>query len=360
MNNKQLISNGMPIYENERAWQAFEQHLSSKHYSSIFILMDTNTKRKCLPYFLQKSGLQNIEVMVIGAGETNKTIDTCVTVWNELSERGADRNSLLINVGGGVVTDLGGFVACTFRRGIDFINVPTSLLAMVDAAVGGKNGVDLGILKNQIGIIRPATMVLLDSDFLKTLPTREVLSGLAEMLKHGLITSEDYYRNVLKFSVNHPETEFDLIWKSVEIKNEVVTEDPLEHGRRKTLNFGHTLGHAIESHWLASKEKSELLHGEAVVVGMILALYISAEEVSFSREKRDEISLEFISLYDKITVLEEDRIAIIDLLKYDKKNRNGQVNFVLLRQFGDYEINCKVANTLIHDAFDYYSELRKN
>ncbi|GAL65017.1 3-dehydroquinate synthase [Algibacter lectus] len=240
-----------------------------------------------------------IEIMEIESGEINKTIDTCVGVWNTLSELDADRKSLLINIGGGVITDLGGFVACTFKRGIAYINVPTTLLSMVDASVGGKTGVDLGHLKNQVGVISNPDLVLIDTNYLNTLEVNQMRSGLAEMLKHGLITGDSYWSKFEDLSKLSLDDLDGLIYESVIIKKNVVEEDPFENGLRKTLNFGHTLGHAIESYFLSNPNKTTLLHGEAVVVGMILACYISTELTNFPKEKTLKIKELFLSYYAK-------------------------------------------------------------
>ena len=293
-------------------------------------------------------------VLEMQAGESNKTISSCSSIWGELSEKGADRNSLLINLGGGVVTDLGGFVASTFKRGIEFINVPTSLLAMVDASVGGKNGVDLGILKNQIGVIKNPYCVIIDTEFLKTLPQDHLISGYAEMLKHGLIHSENYWKKLKHFDVLHTSEAASLIWESVEIKNQVVTKDPFENGVRKTLNYGHTLGHAIESHFLDLDDRKALLHGEAVAIGMILTTYISSELLSFPEPKLKEITLTILQKFPKVEFTNSDISKIIELLIYDKKSSNGNVNFVLLEDFGKHKLDCEVSNDLIFKAFEYY------
>jgi 3-dehydroquinate synthase len=295
-----------------------------------------------------------IEVIEIDAGEQYKTIDTCVGVWNALSELGADRKSLMLNLGGGVVTDLGGFVACTFKRGIKYINIPTSLLAMVDASVGGKTGVDLGALKNQVGVISSGDMVLIDTSYLDTLPQNQMKSGLAEMLKHGLIRDKDYFErltNLSKLTLNDLDV---LIHESVEIKKVVVTNDPLEQGERKHLNFGHTLGHAIESYFLSHPEKEELLHGEAIAIGMVLECFISMELLDFPKEDLEFITKAMNEIYKPVLIESSDYDAIIELLKYDKKNEHGNINFVLLESFGTPKIDCLVDNDLIIKSFEYY------
>ncbi|MCH2488969.1 MAG: 3-dehydroquinate synthase [Flavobacteriales bacterium] len=352
---KSIVKENGLVYCNEGAVDAFHKVLKQLQPSKVFILTDTNTRNFCLQPFLKDFGNDlDPTILEIPAGEIHKTINTCLTVWEQLSEKGADRNSLLINLGGGVVTDLGGFVASTFKRGISFINIPTSLLAMVDASVGGKNGVDLGMIKNQIGVIRNPELVVIQTTFLNTLPKNEVLSGFAEMLKHGLIASEGYWNKLQAFDLNLASEAEDLIWESVLIKNNVVSTDPLEKGLRKTLNYGHTLGHAIESYCLASEEKITLLHGEAIAIGMVLATYFSTELLDFPKQKLTQITKTLIELYGKHDFLRKDINAIIDLLIYDKKNTNGKVLFVLLNDFGSHKINCEVPNTLIYKAFDYY------
>jgi len=349
---KSIQTETYPIHFNSNSYKALNTHLKQTNYSLIFILVDENTHNLCLTKFLQQVETTcTIEIIEIESGEEHKTIETCVGVWNVLSELGADRKSLIINLGGGVVTDLGGFVASTFKRGINYINVPTSLLAMVDASVGGKTGVDLGHLKNQIGVINSGEMVLIDTSFLETLPENQMRSGLAEMLKHGLIYSRDYWN---KFTTTETLNYDDLIYESVIIKNSIVTQDPLEENLRKTLNYGHTLGHAIESYFLSHPEKEALLHGEAVAIGMILANYISTELTGLSKVENDEIKTVIKTIFGEVTVLPSDYDAIIELLKYDKKNEHGNINFVLLEDMGKTKINCLVSNDVIVKAFEYY------
>jgi 3-dehydroquinate synthase len=352
---KKIINGRGSVYFNQGSWAALAKVLEDLSPTKVFVLTDTNTKTYCLELFL-KNVTFNItpEVLTIPAGELHKTITTCVGLWNELSEKGADRNSLLINVGGGVVTDLGGFVASTFKRGIEFINIPTSLLAMVDASVGGKNGVDLGILKNQIGIIRNPKCVIIDSKFLKTLADEQIISGYAEILKHGLIHSEEYWNLAAQFDITNSVETDALIWGSVLIKNEVITEDPNENGLRKTLNYGHTLGHAIESYLLEHNSKKALLHGEAIAIGMILATYISSETLAFPKATLERITQTILQNFPKVRFNDLDIEEVIKLLVYDKKNSNGKVYFVLLSDFGQHKINKEVPNILIYKAFEYY------
>jgi 3-dehydroquinate synthase len=351
-----ITTNNCIIHFNENCYPSLNEHLKNNNFSKIFILVDENTHENCLPSFLSKLETNiTIEIIEIEAGEKHKTIETCVGVWNTLSDLNADRKSLLINVGGGVVTDLGGFVASTFRRGIAYINVPTSLLSMVDASVGGKTGVDLGHLKNQIGIISIPNMVLIDTEYLKTLPQNQLRSGLAEMLKHGLISNENYWDKFKNTSKLTSENLNDLIYESVIIKKNVVDKDPNENGLRKTLNFGHTLGHAIESYFLSNPNKTALLHGEAIAIGMILESYISTVLTNLPINACNEIKDIFLSLYSKVEITKDDYPEIIDLLKYDKKNHHGNINFVLLESIGKPKIDCLVDNTIIYNAFEYYT-----
>jgi 3-dehydroquinate synthase len=258
-----IKSEDYQIHFNSNCYKELNTFITTSNFSKLFILVDTNTHQLCLPQFLSVlETTLDIEIIEIENGEEHKTIDTCIGVWNALSELNADRKSLIINLGGGVVTDLGAFVASTFKRGIQYINVPTSLLAMVDASVGGKTGVDLGVLKNQIGVINTGAMVLIDTSNLSTLPANELRSGYAEMLKHGLIQDESYWTELLDLSNLTLKNLDNLIYKSVLIKNKVTTQDPNEDGLRKTLNYGHTLGHAIESLFLEDNNKTTLLHGE--------------------------------------------------------------------------------------------------
>jgi 3-dehydroquinate synthase len=260
----------------------------------------------------------------------------------------------MINLGGGVITDLGGFVASTFKRGIEFINVPTSLLSMVDASVGGKTGVDLGNLKNQVGLFNEGVMVLVDTNFLKTLPTEELYSGYAEMLKHALITSEADWLEVKGIKEKGIDQLDALIYRSVTIKNEVVLKDPTEQGLRKTLNYGHTLGHAVESYFLSHPDKKTLLHGEAIGIGIILASFISSKLFNFPEEKLAEIKEVFLTLYKPVTISENDVNELCKLLIFDKKNAFGKINFILLANIGKHKIDVEVDDKLIIDSFNFY------
>lgn len=352
---KSIPSQDSFVHFNEECYPALNTHIEASNYSTIIIIVDTNTFELCYPNFIQHIVTDiPIEVIQIDAGEEFKNIETCTGVWNALSELNIDRKSLIINLGGGVVTDLGGFIACTYKRGVNYINVPTSLLAMVDASVGGKTGVDLGSLKNQIGIISTPEMVLIDTSFLKTLPQNQMRSGLAEILKHGLIQSEAYWNKTSNLSQLSLDDLDHIIYESVMIKNKIVTADPTELGLRKTLNFGHTLGHAIESYFLAKEHKEALLHGEAIAIGMILATYIATRLTNFNPNKCLEIKNAILNIFPKVTIEDQDIPPILELMRFDKKNSHGNINFVLLEDIGKTIIDIKVPNDIIYSAFDYY------
>ena len=344
------------IVFNTSGYEGLNTLLQESIYSKIFIIVDSNTQEHCLASFLSLLETSvTIEVIEITPGEENKTIATCSGVWDALADLDADRKGLVINLGGGVVTDLGGFVASTFKRGMDFINVPTSLLSMVDASVGGKTGVDLGNLKNLIGVINNPQLVLIDTGFLATLPKVEMRSGLAEMYKHGLIASDSYWKRLSDLTTMTTEDLNTLIYDSIVIKNEVVLKDPTEKNLRKTLNYGHTLGHAIESYCLSNESLTTLLHGEAIAIGMILESYISTKLTGLPQTNLEQVTQVLSDMYDAVTFSKNDIDRIIELLKYDKKNANGKIYFVLLESIGKGVIDQEVSNELIYEAFEFYA-----
>ena len=341
------------VHFKHKGYEELNSLLIKKDYSSIFILVDENSLEFCYPVFIPLLETdKRIEIIEIESGEINKNLDTCSGVWNALTELSADRNSLLITLGGGVITDLGGFVASTYKRGIDFVNIPTTLLSMVDASVGGKTGVDLGVLKNQIGLFANPQIVLIDENYLATLNERESRSGIAEIIKYGLTYDIKLLDLINKFnSLNISE----LIHRSIEIKNEIVLQDPKENGLRKVLNFGHTLGHAIESYFLESKNKKNLTHGEAIAIGMVCESYLSHKVLQLSKEKVMIVKNMIDVMYEKVVIDVSDYDPIFDLLKHDKKNSNGQVNFVLLNDFEDFKLDCKISNELLIESIEFYN-----
>ena len=350
-----IKANGYSVIFNEEGYKELNKLISENNYSTLFIIVDSITNEVCLPKLLPLIETESrIEIIEFEAGESNKNIDTCIQIWNVLTELGADRKSLIINLGGGVVSDLGGFVASTFKRGIDFINIPTTLLAMVDASIGGKTGIDLGSLKNQIGVINNPKLVVIDSEYLVTLPQIEMRSGLAEILKHGLIFDVSYWKQFLDLS-QLDFADFDsIIYDSIKIKNEIVRQDPNEKGIRKALNFGHTLGHAIESYFLENPTKKNLLHGEAIAIGMILESYISMIKKLISKEEYVEIKSTIKSIFEVVNFDKSDIQSILDLLIHDKKNENGKIKFVLLDGIGKFTINQEVENEIITSSFEDY------
>ena len=332
-----------PVLFREQAWRFLTDLLANE---KAIILCDSNTDQ-CFEYLhVACPKTAELPVIQMPTGEQHKTLKTCEMVWYQLTEFGADRNTVLLNVGGGVVTDLGGFVASTFMRGIRFVNIPTSLLGMVDAAIGGKTGVDFGGLKNMIGTFSQPEAVLIDSNFLKTLPARQYRNGLAEVLKHAFI-SDSSILNLMDAN------EDELISRSVQVKLDVVKRDEFESGERKKLNFGHTIGHAIESHFLETDKP--VLHGEAIAAGMILESWISQKAVGLSNAELNSICTAIDSIFSKISISESDCISIKKLLIYDKKNRDGQVQFVLLKAIGDAMIDQSISEKLLDQAFHFYS-----
>ncbi|MDY8135690.1 3-dehydroquinate synthase [Aquimarina sp. 2201CG5-10] len=355
---KPIVSKDSIVYFGQNCYTALNSYLEKANHSKIFILVDTNTHEHCLSLLLSSIEKEyDIEVIEIEPGEIHKNIETCSGIWNILSELGADRKSLMINLGGGVVTDLGGFIACTYKRGINYINIPTSLLAMVDASVGGKTGVDLGNLKNMVGVISESEMVLVDTEYLSTLPVNQMCSGFAEMLKHGLIQDREYWDKLGDLSQLTFDDLDQLIYESVVIKNNIVFEDPTEQNIRKYLNFGHTLGHAIESFYLTHPDKPTLLHGEAIAIGMIMEGFLSKKLLSVTEEDLEHMSNVILATFPKIDINPVDHQAIMDLLIHDKKNEKGNIYFVLLETIGAATYNCTVSDELIKESFDYYASL---
>ena len=319
----------------------------------IFILTDETTQQLCLPLVEGFACLKGAQHITIGATDTHKTLDSLSHVWKALGEGGATRHSLLINIGGGMVTDLGGFAASTFKRGINYINIPTTLLSMVDASVGGKTGINFRGLKNEIGVFNNAETVILDTQFLKTLDTENILSGYAEMLKHGLIDSEAHWAELINSDLSNLGSLSKLLEKSVAVKQRIVTEDPTEQGIRKALNLGHTAGHAFESFALS---KQPILHGYAVAYGLVCELYLSAIKTGFPTDKMHQ-TVNFIhEHYGRMNITCDDYPQLLELMTHDKKNVAGVINFTLLGGIGDIRINQHATKDEIYEALDFYRE----
>lgn len=340
----------------EHLERALNEAIAECRADRIFVLSDTTTARLCWPIVEGFDCLKGAERIVIEAGDTHKTLEAVGHVWSELQQRGATRHSLLVNLGGGMVTDLGGFAASTFKRGISLINIPTTLLSMVDASVGGKTGFNFGGLKNEIGVFRNASSVILDTVFLKTMDQENILSGYAEMLKHGCINPEEKMLNsLLAFDVEQPDlTQLKrMVAESVEVKQRIVLEDPTEQGIRKALNLGHTVGHAFES--LALK-RQPVLHGYAVAWGLVCELYLSVLKTGFPTEKMRKVVNFIIEHYGRMPITCNDYPTLLELMTHDKKNIAGRINFTLLGNVGDIRINQTATKEEIEEALDFYRE----
>ena len=325
-------------------------------HDKLFILVDEHTQKLCLPLISGFEYLKEAYVITIGAGDVHKNVETLAYVWKELGDHGATRHSLMINLGGGMVTDLGGFAASTFKRGIKYINIPTTLLAMVDASVGGKTGINFNGLKNEIGVFSPAQSVLINTEFLKTLDINNILSGYAEMLKHGLISTTGHWAELLTFDMNNIDYQAlqTLVDKSVKIKKDIVTQDPYEKGIRKALNLGHTVGHAFES--LAMETNRPVLHGYAVAWGIVCELYFSHLKVGFPKDKLRQ-TLQFIKDNYGVFVFDcKQYDRLYEFMTHDKKNSAGIINFTLMGEVSDIRINQSATKQEIMDMLDFYRE----
>jgi len=332
--------------------QSITSFLKGKKYSKIAILVDENTEEHCLPLILD--ALPDHYLITIQSGEENKNLTTCEDIWHALTEAGFDRKGLLINLGGGVIGDMGGFVASTYKRGFHFLNIPTTLLSQVDASVGGKLGIDFNGFKNHIGIFNEPQNVLICTDFYTTLPIREIRSGFAEVIKHGLIYDKSYWEQISQ--VTHESANWTmLVGRSIDIKKEVVKQDPYESGLRKILNFGHTIGHAIESYFLEISGQ-RLLHGEAIAIGMICEAYLSKKITGLSDEALKAITSYLIKIYEPKALdvkLFED---ILQLTIQDKKNEGGVVQFSLLKEIGSSTINIPLGLPDMIDSLYYFNK----
>ena len=342
--------------------KALSNAIAECPHDKLFVLVDETTHQLCLPVIAGFDCMQEAQCIVIGATDTHKTLDTLSHVWAELQRMGATRHSLLINLGGGMVTDLGGFAASTFKRGLAYINIPTTLLAMVDASVGGKTGINFGGLKNEIGVFNNANSVILDTIFLKTMDQENILSGYAEMLKHGLISEEKMWAELLNFNLDHPDGQDNLeflvqlgrmLADSVAVKQRIVTEDPTEHGIRKALNLGHTAGHAFES---LALERKPILHGYAVAYGLVVELYLCCVKTGFPQDKMRQTVAFIKEHYGRMPITCDDYPKLIELMHHDKKNVGTDINFTLLGGIGDIRINQTATEEDIKEALDFYRE----
>lgn len=335
--------------------------ISECEHEPIFVLTDDTTRRLCWPLLENMMSLHHAHLLTIKPTDTHKNLDSLVQVWRGLEAGHATRHSLLINLGGGMVTDLGGFAASTFKRGIDFINIPTTLLAMVDASVGGKTGINFDGLKNEIGVFNDARFVLLNTEFLRSLDEQNLKSGYAEMLKHGLISNNQDWAELVSFELSEPDFAHlqQMLAKSVRVKERIVEQDPTEKGIRKALNLGHTFGHAFEAYSLDNYEKTgrtPILHGYAVAYGLICELYLSALKAGFPVDKMHQTVQYIRGNYGMFPITCDDYDALISLMHHDKKNIGTEINFTLLNDVGKIRINQTATEAEIKECLDFYRE----
>ncbi len=333
-----------------------EKTLRNIRYDKLFILTDANTHRHCLPLLSEVSQISEAREIVIPADDTHKTIATLSGVWEQLTTGGATRHSLLINLGGGMVTDLGGFAAATFKRGIRYINIPTTLLGAVDASVGGKTGINFGGYKHEIGSFYPSEFVIISSDFFRTLSHHALLSGYAEMIKHALIHSATDLDKLLLFPLDPPDYGQlnEMVFRSVSIKRQIVEKDPFEQDIRKALNLGHTTGHAFESHALTSGKP--VAHGYAVAWGLIVELYLSHRICRFPKEKLLKTVRFIRDQYGAYPISCDHYDQLYEIALHDKKNRGGVINFTLLSEIGNVQIDQTADKSLFFEALDFYRD----
>jgi 3-dehydroquinate synthase len=323
-----------------------------KTYSSIFILTDSNTQKHCLP--LLPETLKSVsETITISSGEENKNLENCAHIWQKLTEKEADRNSLLINLGGGMVTDIGGFAASTYKRGISYINIPTTLLGMTDASIGGKTGINFQHFKNQLGLFSAPELIIISPKFLKSLPFRELISGFAEVIKYALIADKNLWEELQDFDSGSGKNWQSIIEKCVTIKQKITVEDPFEKGLRKILNFGHTIGHALESYSIEKDPGKSLLHGEAIALGMIAETYLSQFKNNLSSAELQLITTYFRNIFRSFSITENEYEKLISLMRNDKKNKRNEIRFALLEKIGkaNWDVNCTEKE--IMEALDY-------
>jgi 3-dehydroquinate synthase len=349
---------GTPVFVGPSALEELKSNLEGlfADKEALFILADENTIKLCFPILAKAvPKLSTAYKIIVKPGDDNKTLAACESIWNELAVAGGNRRSLLINLGGGMITDLGGFAAATFHRGMDYLNIPTSLLAMIDASLGGKTGIDLYSLKNQVGLFAPAVAVYVWPGFLNTLPHRQLTSGYAEMMKHALIADAGFWNQLIKIPMAVISNWEELILKAIEIKGTIVNKDLREHGVRARLNFGHTIGHAIETYSLRHDE-NPLTHGEAVAMGMICEAYISYRLIDFSHAQRDELVKQILLNFKHYKIPVEAIDELVEITNYDKKNEKGRLMLTLLKNIGNSVEGQKCETALVREALFRYTD----
>lgn len=356
---KSLNANGYSVYIGSIADLPLQKMLNSAEYKKArkIVLVDENSLRHCFPLIAgETESLRDAEIIEVESGEGNKNIGICTGIWEALSEMHADRQTVVVNLGGGVICDMGGFIASAYKRGIRFIHIPTTLLSQVDASVGGKVGIDLAGLKNQVGFFANPQAVFIDPVFLKTLSKREILSGFAEVIKHGLIADKEYWDVIRKSDLGGENNWEPIIHQSISIKNKIVMEDPSEKGIRKKLNFGHTIGHALESFSLEGNEMP-LTHGEAVAIGMVCEAWLSHRYRKLSQQELEQIVDLITNWYPHRSLGDTDYHRLIELMRNDKKNNDSAIGFTLLESIGHAVYDCTCTADQIKDALRYYVSL---
>lgn len=330
--------------------------VQGKQYNRTFVLVDENTAREVLP-LVHRDALADARVITIPAGDTYKNLDTLSQVWQQLQDGGATRHSLLINLGGGVVTDLGGMAAATFKRGIDFVNCPTTLLSAVDAAVGGKTGINYGGLKNELGVFKEASSVIISTCFLATLPASELKSGYAEMLKHGMLESKEEFDRLLAYDLAHASLDslLSLLETSVKVKQRIVEQDPHEKGLRRALNLGHTVGHAFESH--AMHQGKPIAHGYAVAWGLVAETVLSHLKMKMPSSDLQALAAYVRDNYGAFYITCDDYPALLEYMHHDKKSVSGEINCSLLHSCGKVETGVTISDDDMKTALDIYRDL---
>jgi 3-dehydroquinate synthase len=340
-----------PVFTGPEGLEQLGQAFHRKEYHEVYVLVDEHTAEFCLPLLEAYTG--PLKIIRIKSGEENKSLETCGEIWGMLLQSQADRKMLLLNLGGGVITDIGGFCAALYKRGVSFINIPTTLLAMVDASIGSKTGINFLGIKNTIGCFKSPLAVYIYTPFLETLPEREYLAAFAEICKHALVADRHYWD---KLKLMHPSEDLNIdevIDHSLKIKQQFIAADPYDNNIRKSLNFGHTIGHALEA--LSQKTgKNPMLHGEAVAAGMLMETYLSHRKSGLKLTVLNELIVFYKKFFSPVKLAEFSMDELLILMKNDKKNENGKICFTLLREVGDAILEQEVSPKEIKQAFEFY------
>lgn len=348
-----IKSTSYTIYVGDKSFDELNKFIKKQSYTKYIIICDENSLTHCLPKLLFNcEALNQAEIIELESGEENKTLETCTQVWGALTDIGVDKKSLIINLGGGVVSDLGGFVASVFKRGVHFINVPTTLLSMVDASVGGKTGIDFNGIKNHIGTITEPKAIFVNPVFLETLPLRQIKNGYAEIIKIALISDAAFWQILKKVKNSIQFRDEEIITKAIQLKNVIVKKDLHEENIRKALNFGHSIGHALESALI--KQQKDVLHGEAVAAGTIMETQIAYQQKRLAKKECDEICSYLHSIYSKIKITKETQVLILEYIKHDKKNETGVLGLALPKSIGSYELSFETTVEQVKAVLENY------